>query len=222
MSVSVERDTLQTVGGALLLFAALAGVTDATLRSFAPLLGLLGGVLGHELADDLYDLPDGTGWVVYGLGAGVAGVVLAFDSATWVGGLLTAAGAWAVLDGATMVRYGQVRSTHEFASGAEDEAVRRMLVLNGVYRTLQESDRPQTAERLADSCDLTQSRVDSALDYLEHRDQVARTGERYRAKQQTWGRMTPVARGLAWVPRRVVQPVERLRRHTRGRPETDV
>lgn len=214
MSAGIERDTLRTVGGTLLLFTGLVGFTEATLRSFAPLFGLFGGMLVHEMADDLYDLPEGTNWTVYGLGIVFAGVIFVFNHGVRAGLLLAAAGAWFVLDGATEIRYGRVRTTHEFASGAEDEAMLRILILNRVHRALRRSDRPQTVERLAESCDLTESRVESTLDYLEHRDQVTSTENGYRARPQRWGKATPVARVVGWVPRRVVRPLSRMRRRT--------
>lgn len=135
--MSVGRDTLQTVGGTLLLFAVLIGFTDTMLRSFAPLLGLLGVTHVHEVADDLYDLPDGTNWFVYGLGIISSGAVFVSTYSVWTGGLLIAAGAWFVLDGATKIRYGTVSSTHEFVSESENDAIPKMLALNKVYRTLQ-------------------------------------------------------------------------------------
>lgn len=209
----VERDTLLTVGGTLLLFAVLVGATEATVRSFAPLLGLFGGMLAYEVADDLYDLPDGTNWTVYGLGIGFAGVVFALTRLAWAGGLLVVTGAWFVVDGATKIRYGPVRTTHEFVSGLEGDVVRRMQTVNTVYRTLRGSDDPLTVAALAERCDFAESRVGSALDYMEHRGQVTSTGAGYRAKQQRWGKATPVARLLGWLPRRVVRPVTRIRRH---------
>ncbi|ESS06664.1 MAG: hypothetical protein A07HB70_01385 [uncultured archaeon A07HB70] len=212
-SSPVERDTLLTVGGTLLLFAVLVGATEATVRSFAPILGLFGGMLAYEVADDLYDLPDGTNWTVYGLGIGFAGVVFALNHVVWAGGLLVVTGAWFVVDGATRIRYGSVQTVHEFVSGLEDDAMLKMQVMNTVYRTLRGSDDPLTVAELAECCDLTESRVGSALDYMEHRGQVISTGAGYRAKPQRWGKATPVARALRWVPRRVVRPVTRVRRH---------
>jgi hypothetical protein len=210
MNSRIERDTLQTVGGTLLLFAVLIGFTETTLRSFAPLLGLLGVTLVYDVADDLYDLPDGTNWFMYGLGIISSGAVFAFTYSVWIGGLLTAAGAWFVLDGATKIRYGPASSTHNFVSESENDVFPKMLALNKVYRTLQNSNQPLTVEELAASCDLAEPRIDSALNYLEHRDQVVNTNEGYRAKPQKWGKATPLIRFLKWIPRRVVRPAKRV------------
>jgi hypothetical protein len=210
MNHRIERDTLQTIGGTLLLFAVLIGFTDATLQAFAPLLGLFGGMLVHEVAEDLYDLPEGTNWFIYGLGIIFSGAVLVFTYSVWAGGLLVAAGAWFVLDGTTKIRYGPVSSTHEFVSESENDAIPKMLALNKVYRTLQNSNQHRTVKELAASCDLAEPRVNSALNYLEHRDQVAYTNKGYRAQPQKWGKATPLIRFLKWLPRRVVQPAKRV------------
>ncbi len=50
----------------------------------------------------------------------------------------------------------------------------RMQILNTVHRTLRESNQPHTPAELAEVCDLTESRVRSALEYLEQRDQVTK------------------------------------------------
>lgn len=214
MMYSIERDTLQTVGGTLLLFTILIGFTDATLWSFAPLLGLFVGMLVYEVTDDLYDLPEGASRVIYGLGIGFAGVFFIFSYDVRLGGLVAAVGTWFMIDGVTKVRYGQLTPTHEFASGAEDEAMLRMQVMNTVYRTLQDSDTPRTTLELAESCDLTRSRVSSALEYMEHRNQVIHTAEGYCTKSQKWGKATPLLGFLRWVPRRLVRPLNRMRYRT--------
>ncbi len=82
----------------------------------------------------------------------------------------------------------------------------RMQILNTVYRTLRESNRPHTPAKLADVCDLTESQVRSALEYLEQRGLVTKTEEEYRAVPQTWDRVTPVVQFGAWVPRQILRP----------------
>jgi hypothetical protein len=120
-------------------------------------------------------------------------------------------GLWFVLDGAITIRYGSVQTPHEFVSEAESEAMLRMQILHTVHRALRESDQPHTPAELAEACDLTESRVRSALEYLEHRGQVNRSEKGYRAVPQTWGRLTPVVRFGAWLPHRILRPVRQVR-----------
>lgn len=210
MQLPVESDTLRTVVGTVVLFAALVAFTEATIRSFAPVLLPSASMLIYEIADDVYDLPDGTSWTVYGLGLVAAGAALVFSYTVWLGVTVFSIGGWFVLDGATTIRYGPARTPHEFVSGPEDEAMLRMQIMNKAHQNLRNTTEPQTVEELAESCDLTESRVESALNYMEQRSQVSHTEEGYRAKPQRWGRATPVARFLFWLPRRTFRPFKRM------------
>lgn len=207
----IKRDTLQTVGGTLLLFVLVIRFTDATARSFAPLLGLFGGILIYEVAEDLYDLPDGTNWMFYGLGLSFAGVYLLLNYAAWTG-VLVAAGAWFIIDGATQARYGTLNSKHEYITGPENQAIPKMWAINNIHRTLQDTEQPLTPEQIADSCSLTETRARTALNYLKHRGQVTRSEQGYRAKPQKWGKATPAVQLLKWIPRRILRPMKRMRR----------
>lgn len=213
MDLPVTGDTLRTFVGAVGVFAALVMFTEYTVRSLAPVLILSAGMLTYSAMDEAYDLPDGTNWLGYGLGLVAVGVFLTLSYTTWIGGVAVLAGLWFVLDGAVTIRYGSARTPHEFVSGAESEAMLRMQILHTVHRTLRESDQPRTPAELAEACDLTESRVRSALEYLEHRDQVSRTDGEYRAVPQTWGRLTPVVRLGIWLPHRLLRPFRQVRNH---------
>lgn len=213
MNLSVTDDTLRTFVGAVGVFAALVVFTEYTIRSLAPVLILSAGMLTYSAMDEAYDLPGGTNWLVYGLGLVAVGVFLTLSYTAWIGGVVLLVGLWFVLDGAITIRYGSVQTPHEFVSGAESEAMLRMQILHTVYRTLRESDQPHTPTELAEACDLTESRVRSALEYLERRGQVSRTDEEYRAVPQTWGRLTPVVRFGAWLPHRILRPIRQVRNH---------
>ena len=211
MNLSVQDDTLRTSIGAAGVFTALVVFTESTIRSLAPVLILSVGMLSYSVVDETYDLPNGTNWLVYGIGLVAAGVFLTLNYTTWIGGVVVLVGLWFVLEGATTIRYGSARTPHEFVSGPESEAMLRIQILNTVYPTLRESNRPHTPAELADVCDLTESRVRSALEYLEQRGQVTKTEEDYRTVPQTWGRLTPVVRFGAWVPRRILRPFFQIR-----------
>jgi hypothetical protein len=210
MALPVESDTLQTIVGSVAVFAVLVAVTDATVRSFAPVLALSAGLVAYEVADDAYDLPKGTNWTVYGLGLCAAGAVLGFAHTRWAGGAVALAGAWFVLDGVTTVRYGPARTPHEFVSGPEDEAMYRLRVMNDLTRTLRDASEPRGVAELAESCDCTESLVESALEYLKQRGQVVHTETGYRATSQAWGRANAIRRLLRWIPRRVLRPFRRV------------
>jgi DNA-binding transcriptional ArsR family regulator len=213
MSLPVTGDTLRTFVGAACVFAALVVFTDQTVRSLAPVLMLSAGMLTYSAMDEAYDLPRGTNRLVYGLGLVAVGVFLPLRTMPWIGGVALLAGFWFVLDGAVTIRYGPARTPHEFVSGAESEAMLRMRILHTVHRALRESDQPQTPAELAEACDLTESRVSSALAYLEQRGQVSRTEGEYKTVPQTWGRLTPVVQFGAWLPNRILRPVRHVRNH---------
>ena len=211
MVLPLEDDTLRTAVGAVGVFTALVVFTGYTLQSLAPVMLLSVVMLTYNAADEAYDLPDGTNGIAYGLGLIGVGGFVALRYATRFGSVILLAGLWFVLDGATTVRYGPARTPHRFVTGSEAEAALRMQILNTVYRRLRAADGARTPEDLAEACDLTESRVTSALDYLEHRGRVERAEGGYRAVPQRWGRATPVAQFASWLPRRLLRPLDRLR-----------
>jgi len=211
MALHLQDSTLRTAVGTAGVFAALVVFTGSTLRSLAPVVVLSAAMLAYNAADEAYDLPDGTNSIAYGVGLVAVGALLALGYATRFGGVVLLAGVWVVLDGATAVRYGPARTPHRFVVGPDAEATLRMQVLHTVHRRLRAADGARTPEDLADACDLTESRVTSALDYLVHRGRVERVEAGYRPVPQKWGRATPVAQFASWLPRRLLRPFDRLR-----------
>ncbi|WP_049920909.1 hypothetical protein [Halopiger djelfimassiliensis] len=210
-----ENTALRTAVGAVVVLAALVWVTEMTLRTAVPLVVLLAAMTVLDVVDAEYDLPDGTNGLGYGTAVFVAGAYVAvIDPSPRVGGLLALAGLWFAFDGATTVRYAPSRTKHEYVSDLDDdgsgEVLLRMQTLNVVYQGLRDAAEPKTATALAADLDLTDSRVESALGYLETRGRVERIEGRYRATPPRWGRLTPVVRFLVWLPRRLLRPFHRL------------
>lgn len=217
MEYSLKRiyrnENIRTTVGVAIGLSVLAVLADSVV-DIAPIAVLSVGMLSYSVVDDRYDLPCGTGRVAYGAGVSVAGAVFwVVYSVTWVGGVLTAAGLWFVFDGTTAVVYGGVDTEHEYVSGIDEdseEAMSRLVMLRKVYTALQESPEPRSAEELAESYGLAETRVELALGYLENKGRVIKVGEGYRVEPQRWDRLTPVVGFLGWFSRRVSRPFRRV------------
>ncbi|NUB90720.1 hypothetical protein HT576_06760 [Haloterrigena sp. SYSU A121-1] len=207
-----ESKPLRSIVGTAALLAVL-GLSGMALREIAPVFVVFASTMVHEIADDIYDLPAGTNWLIYGTGLAAAGGCLARLSSASLGAVMVLAGLWFVLDGAMTVRYGPARTRHEYVTDLEDDAGETMLriqTMHVVSQALRDASGPRTVAALATEVDLTESRVESTLEYLAHKGRVERVGDRYRAIPPRWGRLTPVVRFLGWLPRRVGRPFRRL------------
>lgn len=218
VSTLFANEHLRTLVATAAALAVLVVVTDATPWTIAPMAVILLALVVHDAADDRYDLPRGSNWVAYGSSVVLAGVAIAFVVETWwLALVLVVPGLWFVLDGTTTMRYEPETDRHEFLADVDDEdgteVMFRMQTLNLVYQQLRDADAPRTPAKLAEEVDLTESRVESALGYLESRGQVERTGDRYEAVPPRWGRLTPLVDFLTWVPRRIARPFRRMVRN---------
>lgn len=212
-----ENSHVREVVGVVGIFAILLVFTGMTWQSITPIAILSIGMLGHDIADERYDLPEGANWLVYGTTVVITGVFLVALGGIWIGGLLALVGCWFAFDGATMVRYEPRHSFHEYVSDLDNqqsEAMLRMQTLNSVYQQLRTTDEPQTVTELADELDLTVSRTESALDFLVSKGRVKQVGSRYRAEPSRWGRLAPAVRFIRWLPQRVLQPFSRVAANT--------
>lgn len=209
-----ENKHLRTIVSILGGLAVLVLFTEMTLRTAVPLFCVFIALMMFDVADEMYDLPEGTNWLIYGASLFVAGTYIAVTNLTPLfGSLLALAGLWFVFDGVTMIRYDPPQTEHEYVSDLDDElgeTMLRMQTLNVVYQALKNAPEPQTAEELATAVDLTESRVGSALGYLEDKGRIDRVGNQYRVDPPQWGRMTPVVEFLVWFPRRIVRPFQRI------------
>ncbi|MEE6208738.1 hypothetical protein U3A55_01005 [Salarchaeum sp. III] len=174
---------------------------------------------------DARNLPDETSQGVYGALVVAAAGFVALTSpggmsgqgsmpAVVVVGLLAGVGAWTVLDAYTKARDGDDTETHAFVRGADDdgtEAMLRMQTMNAVNRELKNADGPRTPSELADTLDLTETRVEPALSYLASKGHAEHVDGGYRATPPRWGRLHPVVAFARWLPRRILAPARRLR-----------
>lgn len=209
----LESGPLRSIVATVVVLGGLVGLSGMTVRDGIPVLVIFASVLVHDVADDAYDLPNGTNWIIYGAAVAAAGGYLAVVSSPLLGAPVAVAGLWFVLDGATIVRYGPAGTPHEYVTDIDvgsGETMLRIQTLHVVFRTLRDATGPRTAAALAAEVDLTESRVESALEYLAHEGRVERVGDRYRAIPPRWGRLTPVVRFLGWLPRRVGRPFRRM------------
>lgn len=211
-----KNETFRSIIGTVGVLAALVLFTEMTLQTAVPLFLIFGAWMAHDVVDELHDLPEGTNLFVYGASLVAAGIYwMAVLPLPWVGGLFALVGLWFVFDGATTIRHGPSRTEHEYVSDLDDETgagemMLRMQTLNVVNQALNDAPEPQTAPELATDVDLTESRVESALGYLESKGRVERVGNQYRAEPPQWGRVTPIVDFLVWLPRRIVRPFRRV------------
>ncbi|PGF17898.1 hypothetical protein CP556_18510 [Natrinema sp. CBA1119] len=205
----------RTIVGTVGILALLVVFTDMTIRTSVPLILVLGAMVVHDVVDESHNLPEGANWLIYGISVFAVGTYwILISPLPWVGSFLALAGLWFVFDGVTAIRHGPSRETHEYISDLEEdqmgETLLRMQTLNVVYQGLRDAPEPQTAPELATDLDLTESRVGSALGFLEGKGRVEQEGDHYRAEPPRWGRLTPVVQFLVWVPRRIGRPFRRV------------
>ena len=210
-----KNKNLRTIVGTLGVLIAMVVFTEMTLRTTVPIAVMLFAVMGHDVVDETYDLPEGTKGVAYGVSVVVVGVYFAVAGlAPWVGSLMALAGLWFVFDGATTIRYEPSLAAHEYVADIDNadmgEAMLRMQTLNVVYQGLEDAPAPKTATELAADLDLTESRVERALGFLYTKGRVEQMGNQYRAEPPQWGRVTPVVQFFSWLPRRIVRPFRRV------------
>lgn len=212
-----KNKPLRTIIGTVGVLAVLVVFTEITVRTAVPLFFVFTGLMVYDVVDEMYGFPEGTNWLVYGVSLFVAGIYLAITNPTpLLGGLLALAGLWFVFDGVTTIRYEPSRTEHAYVSDLDDElgeTMLRMQTLNVVYQALKNAPEPKTAEAVAGDVDLTESRVESALEFLEDKGRIERVGNQYHVDPPRWGRMTPIVEFLVWFPRRIARPFQRIAAH---------
>ncbi len=210
-----EDKFLRVIVATVVVLGGFVTFTEMTLRSIVPILVIFVAVEAHNVVDEMYALPAGSNGLAYGASVFIAGVYVAaiHPPNSWIGGLLALVGLWFVFDGVTIIKDEPSRTEHEYVSDLDDEmgeVMHRMQTLNVVYQALRDTSEPKTATELATDLDLTESRVGSALGFLQSKGRIEQVGNQYRAEPPRWGRVTPVVQFLVWLPRRVSRPFRRV------------
>ncbi|WP_135303970.1 hypothetical protein [Haloarcula amylovorans] len=223
-SLLPENEHVRSLLGVVALAGILVALSDADPTTLVPMLALLGGVTAINAATDVFVLPEETPRLGYGvlvLLLGLAFPVFGTDPGQTrlgyaLGGLIATCGAWLVFDAYTAMRFEESSDRHEFVSGGDDDSAEvmfRLQTLNVVNQALQDAEMPQSPADLAAEIDLTATRVEPALSYLETKGPAERTPDGYRATPPRWGRLHPIVAFGRWLPRRLFAPLRRLSGH---------
>jgi hypothetical protein len=208
-----ENKPLQAILATFIVITALFLSTDTSPQTIAPVILVFVAVVTYNVVDDLYDIPQGSNWIVYGASLTIAGVYLAVnDLGRWGSGLFILAGLWFVFDGVTTIRVGPYQTAPGYLSDPDEnigEVMLRMQTLNVVYNSLEDASEPKTATDLVTDLDLTESRVEDALQFLTSKGRIEQVGDQYRVESSRWARMYPVRQFLVWLPRRIIRPFVR-------------
>ncbi|WP_254545530.1 hypothetical protein [Halomarina pelagica] len=212
-----ERYTLRHLAG----YVAVLGVCRLAFDFSIDRLATLGiSIVGIELWFLVRDTVDPTPWkekvgvgVLVLAGSAVMGydVARGGDGAAWFPVLTTLGGLWLLLDAACDRRYGPRDRSRRSALDDVDQS-EFMLYATHANLVVQELRRgPRTIEELAAACDLTESRVEEALEAAAG-GIVHRRGDRYvvdEAKLGAWAFVRDGGRGLARLPVRAARRAAR-------------
>ncbi|MFB6120640.1 MAG: hypothetical protein ABEJ68_05940 [Halobacteriaceae archaeon] len=113
------------------------------------------------------------------------------------------AGAWMVLDGLTASRRGEDRTPTDEGIDVDAEVV---AMTHGSLLVEELRDGPQTVPQLADAADLTESRVEDALDRMTTAGIVTETDEGYALDESAMGATGLTRRAV----RRLLRPIRAL------------
>ncbi|MFB6164083.1 MAG: hypothetical protein ABEJ31_02895 [Haloarculaceae archaeon] len=211
-----ERKFLRHAVLTVLVFGALAVLTDHGPWTFAPAAAVLVGLEAVRVVVDAYDLPDGSalpdGVTTMALGLVIAAIAAAWLAAgpdePWLPVLGIAFGFWVLADGFKTYRDGPVerpRGTYfDDVDGRTGEAMYRMQVAGKVGRAVRDESR--TAPELAEDLGFTEAHTRDVLDSLEARGMVHRDGDLYRANEFRFQKRSIVVRLARWLPRRLARP----------------
>lgn len=205
-----EQFTLKHLLGIAVMFGFFAVVLDASQEI---LIGLMIAVIVVEPITVFQDTPEIDQRYVKGaIGVGVVGgslvmgysIVAGGSGAAWFPILTLLGGLWILADVYADFRYGEGVN----AGQSEDLSSADVMLLSNhghlVANALEAG--PRTVEQLATDCNLTESRVKEALDYMERSGVVAHDGQQYVLKEENVGLWAFVRNIVTGTARRIARP----------------
>lgn len=205
-----QQLTARHLLGIAVMFGFFVFVLDASREM---LIGLTLALVIGELVTVFQDTPEIDQRYVKGaIGVGVIGgsLLMAYPIATggsrveWFPVLTLLGGCWIFAD-----VYADFRQGRGADAGQPDDLSSGdvMLIMNhGHLVTNALKAGPRTVEQLATECDLTESRVQEALDFMERSGTVAHNGDRYVLRKENTGMWAFVRNTVTGTVRRLARP----------------
>lgn len=177
------------------------------------LIGLIVAIVVGEIVTVLQNTPEidqrcvkgGIGMVVVGGSLLMAyPVVTGGSSVAWFPILTLLGGFWIFADVHADFRHGRGADAGQSEDLSSEEVM--LLMNHGRLVATALEDGPSTVEQLAIDCDLTESRVQEALDFMERSGTASHDGDRYVLREENvgpWAFVRNLATGTA---RRIVRP----------------
>ncbi|UPM42032.1 hypothetical protein [Halocatena salina] len=206
-----EQFTLKHLLGIVVLFGFFAVVLNASQEM---LIGFAIALVVTECITVFQNTPEVDQRYVKGvIGVGVIGgsllmaysLVVGSSGPMWFPVLTSIGGVWLLADVYADFRRGEGAN----AGQSEDLSSADVMLLSNhghlVANVLE--DEPHTVEQLAAECDLTESRVREALDYMERSGVVAHDGQQYVLREENVGLWAFVRNIVAGTARRIARPL---------------
>ncbi|RRJ28406.1 hypothetical protein [Halocatena pleomorpha] len=205
-----EQFTLRHLLGIAVLFGVFAFILDASRET---LIGVAIALTVAECVTVFQNTPKIDQRYVKGaIGMGVTGgsAVMAYSLVAggsgpmWFPALLGIGGVWLLADVYADFRRGEGVN----AGQSEDLSSADVMLLSNHSHLVATAleDGPHTVEQLATECDLTESRVQEALDHMERSGVVAHNGDRYALREENVGLVAFVRNIVTGAARRLARP----------------
>jgi hypothetical protein len=196
-------------GGLLILVFILLYIDGMELSEVFPIMTILAAGAVYRSLNHEYSVSQGYKSLILGSGFIIAGSYMFIIQMSWVGVLTVSVGVWFIFDGIVAIQYDTRERTNYLSSGNKngiDETMLRIYTASAVYNDLSDAKEPQAATDIATSLDLTESRVNMALLFLENKGHIEKVDDGYRPIVGRWGVMTPIVRFAVWLPKRIARP----------------
>lgn len=179
------------------------------------LIGLTIAIVIGEVFTVLQDTPVIDQRYVKGaIGVGVVGgsllmaypVVTGGSGVAWFPALTLLGGFWILADVYADFRQGRGADAGQSEDLSSEEVM--LLMNHGHLVATALEDGPSTVEQLTTDCDLTESRVQEALDFMERSGTVSHDGDRYVLREENMGSWAFVRNLAVGTARRIARPFQ--------------